>query len=153
MILLVFLLLGEAFLLKTVYGRQIYAVGANATVSRLSGLPGDRIIASTYVVSGLCMGIAGGLAASQLSTAQARMEPTVVYDVIAAVVIGGTSLSGGVGAMWRTAAGLAILATISNGFTLVGLNPLHQGMVKGVIIILALAIDGWASRFSNFRRD
>jgi ribose transport system permease protein len=153
MILLAFLVLGEAVLVKTVYGRALYAVGANATVSRLSGLPVDRIVASTYVVSGLSMGIAGALAASQLSTAQARMEPTVVYDVIAAVVIGGTSLLGGVGAMWRTAVGLAILATISNGFTLVGLNPLHQGIVKGVIIILALTIDGWASRFSNFRRD
>ena len=80
------------------------------------------------------------------------MEPTIVYDVIAAVVIGGTSLSGGVGAMWRTAVGLAIIATISNGFTLIGLNPLHQGIVKGVIIILALAIDGWTSRIPSYRR-
>ena len=152
MILLAFLLLGEAILAKTVYGRQVYAVGANATVCRLSGLPVGWIIASTYVVSGLCMGVAGSLAASQLSTAQARMEPTIVYDVIAAVVIGGTSLSGGIGAMWRTAVGLAIIATISNGFTLVGLNPLHQGIVKGIIIILALAIDGWTSRISSYRR-
>jgi ribose transport system permease protein len=152
MILLGSLVIGEAVLAKTVYGRHVYAVGANATVCRLSGLPVDRIIASTYVVSGLCMGVAGGLAASQLSTAQARMEPTIVYDVIAAVVIGGTSLSGGVGAMWRTAVGLAIIATISNGFTLVGLNPLHQGIVKGIIIILALAIDGWTGRASSYRR-
>jgi ribose transport system permease protein len=111
--LLASLILGEAVLARTVYGRHVYAVGANPTVCRLSGLPVGRIIASTYVVSGLCMGVAGGLAASQLSTAQARMEPTIVYDVIAAVVIGGTSLSGGVGAMWRTAVGLAIIATIS----------------------------------------
>ena len=152
MVLLAFLVLGEAVLAKTIYGRHIYAVGANATVSRLSGLPVGRIVASTYVVSGLCMGIAGGLAASQLGTAQARMEPTIVYDVLAAVVIGGTSLSGGVGAMWRTAVGLAMLATISNGFTLIGLNPLHQGIVKGGIIILALAIDGWTSRLSFSRR-
>ncbi len=153
MILVAFLVLGEAVLAKTVYGRQVYAVGANATVCGLSGLPVGWIIASTYVVSGLCMGVAGGLAASQLSTAQARMEPTIVYDVIAAVVIGGTSLSGGVGAMWRTAVGLAIIATISNGFTLLGLNPLHQGIVKGIIIILALAIDRWTSRISGYRRS
>ena len=130
----------------------MYAVGANATVCNLSGLPVRKIIASTYVLSGMCMGVAGGLAASQLSTAQARMEPTIVYDVIAAVVVGGTSLSGGVGAMWRTAVGLAIIATISNGFTLLGLNPLHQGIVKGIIIILALAIDGWTSRISGYGR-
>jgi ribose transport system permease protein len=149
-ILLAFLVVGEAVLAKTIYGRQIYAVGANATVSWLSGLPVGLIIASTYVVSGLCMGVAGGLAASQLSTAQARMEPTIVYDVLAAVVIGGTSLSGGAGAMWRTAVGLAIIATISNGFTLLGLNPLHQGIVKGGIIVLSLAIDGWTSRLPRF---
>jgi ribose transport system permease protein len=153
MILLASLILGEAILAKTVYGRHVYAVGANPTVCRMSGLPVGWIIASTYVVSGLCMGIAGGVAASQLSTAQARMEPTIVYDVIAAVVIGGTSLSGGVGAMWRTAVGLAIIATIANGFTLVGLNPLHQGIVKGVIIIFALAIDGWTSRIPSYRRN
>lgn len=153
MVLLASLILGEAVLAKTVYGRHVYAVGANPTVCRLSGLPVGRIIASTYIVSGLCVGIAGGIAASQLSTAQARMEPTIVFDVIAAVVIGGTSLSGGVGAMWRTAVGLAIIATISNGFTLVGLNPLHQGIVKGVIIILALAIDGWTSRTASFGRS
>jgi ribose transport system permease protein len=151
-ILIVALLLGEFVLAGTVYGRQVYAVGANPTVCRLSGLPVGWIVASTYLLSGLCVGIAGGLAASQLSTAQARMEPTVVYDVIAAVVIGGTSLSGGVGAIWRTAVGLAIIATISNGFTLIGLNPLHQGIVKGIIIILALVIDRMISRLSSLRR-
>jgi ribose transport system permease protein len=151
-ILIASMLLGGAVLAKTVYGRQIYAVGASATVCRLSGVPVGWIVASTYVASGLCMGIAGGLAASQLSTAQALMEPTIVYDVIAAVVIGGTSLTGGVGAMWRTAVGLAIIATISNGFTLIGLNPLHQGIVKGIIIILALAIDRLTSRIASQRR-
>jgi ribose transport system permease protein len=152
MILIASMLLGGLVLAKTVYGRQIYAVGASPTVCRLSGLPVDWIVASSYVVSGLCMGVAGGLAASQLSTAQALMEPTIVYDVIAAVVIGGTSLTGGVGAMWRTAVGLAIIATISNGFTLIGLNPLHQGIVKGIIIILALAIDRLTSRIASRRR-
>jgi ribose transport system permease protein len=151
MILVASMLLGGVVLAKTVYGRQIYAVGASPIVSRLSGLPVGWIVASTYVASGLCMGIAGGLAASQLSTAQALMEPTIVYDVIAAVVIGGTSLTGGVGAMWRTAVGLAIIATISNGFTLIGLNPLHQGIVKGIIIILALAIDRLTNRIASQR--
>jgi ribose transport system permease protein len=145
-ILVAFLVAGEAVLARTVYGRYVYAVGANPTASRMSGLPVRLIVASTYTLSGICVGLAGGLAASQLSTAQARMEPTIVYDVLAAVVIGGTSFTGGIGAIWRTAVGLAILATISNGFTLIGLNPLHQGLVKGVIIILALAIDAWTQR-------
>jgi ribose transport system permease protein len=151
LILIAAMLLGGVVLARTVYGRQIYAVGASPTVCRLSGVSVGWIVASTYIVSGMCMGIAGGLAASQLSTAQALMEPTIVYDVIAAVVIGGTSLTGGVGAMWRTAVGLAIIATISNGFTLIGLNPLHQGIVKGIIIILALTIDRLTSRIARQR--
>jgi len=151
MILLASLILGEGVLARTVYGRHVYAVGANPTVCRLSGLPVGWIIASTYIVSGLCMGIAGCLAASQLSTAQARMEPTIVYDVIAAVVIGGTSLSGGVGAMWRTAVGLGIIATISNGFVLLDISPYYQSIIKGAIIVSALALDTGLTRLARAR--
>lgn len=97
------------------------------------------------------MGVAGILAASQLSSAQAQMEPTIVFDVIAIVVLGGTSLAGGFGAIWRTAVGLAIIATISNGFTLLGLNPFYQGIVKGTVIILAVAFEGWARRLAAAR--
>ncbi len=146
MFLIAFLIVGEFVLAKTVYGQRLYAIGGNPEVSRLSGLRVRLLTGSTYVVSGFCTGVAGLLAASQLSTAQARMEPTIVFDVIAVVVVGGTSLAGGLGAVWRTAVGLAILATISNGFTLLGLNPFYQGIVKGTVIILALALDGWARR-------
>jgi ribose transport system permease protein len=152
--LLAFLAVGEFVLAKTTYGQRLYAVGGNPEASRLSGLRVRTLIGSTYVLSGFSAGIAGMLAASQLSTAQARMEPTIVFDVIAAVVVGGTSLAGGIGAVWRTAVGLAIVATISNGFTLLGLNPFYQGLVKGLVIILALAIERWSRRVAevNFAR-
>ena len=153
MILLASLIFGEAVLAKTVYGRHVYAVGANPTVCRLSGLPVGRIIASTYVVSGLCMGIAGCLAASQLSTAQARMEPTIVYDVIAAVVIGGTSASRG---RRRDVAHRGRPSDHRDDRQrLHAYRPqphYDQGIVKGVIIIWALAIDGWTSRIPRYRR-
>jgi ribose transport system permease protein len=146
-----FLIIGEFVLNKSRYGQYLYAIGGNPEASRLSGLPVRTLTGITYIISGLSMGVAGMLAASQLSSAQAQMEPTIVFDVIAIVVLGGTSLAGGFGAIWRTAVGLAIIATISNGFTLLGLNPFYQSIVKGTVIILAVALEGWARRLSGAR--
>jgi ribose transport system permease protein len=154
MFLLAFLAVGQFVLVNTLFGQCLYAIGGNPEASRLSGLRVRTFTALTYILSGLTMGVAGMLTASQLSSAQARMEPTIVFDVIAIVVVGGTSLAGGVGTIWRTAVGLAIIATISNGFTLLGLNPFYQGIVKGAVIIIALALEGWGRRYAagNFAR-
>ena len=130
MLLIAFLIAGEFVLVKTRFGQYLYAIGGNPEASRFSGLYVRTLTGLTYIFSGFTMGVAGILAASQLSSAQAQMEPTIVFDVIAIVVLGGTSLAGGFGAIWRTAVGLAIIATISNGFTLLGLNPFYQGIVK-----------------------
>jgi ribose transport system permease protein len=146
--LICFLVLGQLFLAKSRYGRYLYAIGGNPEASRLSGLNVKAVTGITYVFSGFSMGIAGLLAASQLSSAQAQMEPTIVFDVIAVVVLGGTSLSGGVGAVWRTAVGLGIVATISNGFILLGLKSHYQDIVKGAVIILAVAMEGFARQAS-----
>jgi ribose transport system permease protein len=152
MILIVCLLVGGLVLAKTVYGQSIYAVGGNAEASRLSGIRVSAIVASTYVLSGLSMGIAGIIAASQLSSAQANINPNIVFDVITIVVLGGTSLSGGIGSMWRTAVGLGMIATISNAFDLANVNPNYQDIVKGCIIIGALALDGGARRLAGRAR-
>ena len=149
MVLIVCLVAGGLVLAKTVYGQSIYAVGGNAEASRLSGIRVSAIVASTYVLSGLSMGIAGVIAASQLSSAQANINPNIVFDVITIVVLGGTSLSGGIGSMWRTAVGLGMIATISNAFDLANVNPNYQDIVKGCIIIGALAIDGYARRLAG----
>ncbi len=145
------MLVGGFVLAKSRYGHYLYAIGGNPEASRLSGLRVRTLTGSTYVLSGLSMGVAGMLAASQLSSAQAQMEPTIVFDVFAIVVLGGTSLAGGYGAIWRTAVGLAIIATISNGFNLLDINPFYQNIVKGTVIILAVAFEGWARRFSASR--
>jgi ribose transport system permease protein len=147
-VLLFFLIIGQLFLAKSRYGQYLYAIGGNPEASRLSGLNVGLLSGTTYVFSGLSMGVAGLLAASQLSSAQAQMEPTIVFDVIAIVVLGGTSLAGGVGSIWRTAVGLAIVATISNGFTLLDLHPYYQNIAKGMVIILAVALEGVAHRTS-----
>jgi ribose transport system permease protein len=149
MILIFCLAVGGLVLAKTVYGQSIYAVGGNAEASRLSGIRVGMTVGSTYVLSGLSMGIAGIITASQLNSAQANIDPDIVFDVITIVVVGGTSLAGGIGSMWRTAVGLGIIATISNAFSLADINPSYQDIVKGCIIIGALAIDVLARRLAG----
>jgi ribose transport system permease protein len=152
MILIFCLAVGALVLAKTVYGQSIYAVGGNAEASRLSGIRVATTIGSAYVLSGLSMGIAGMITASQLSSAQANIDPNIVFDVITIVVVGGTSLSGGIGSMWRTAVGLGIIATISNAFDLANVDPNYQDIVKGCIIIGALALDGYLRRLAGRAR-
>jgi ribose transport system permease protein len=153
MILVACLLAGGLVLARTVYGQSIYAVGGNAEASRLSGIRVGVAAGSTYVLSGLSMGVAGAITASQLSSAQADINPDIVFDVITIVVVGGTSLAGGTGSMWRTAVGLAIIATISNAFSLADVNPSYQDIVKGCIIIGALALDAYARRLAGRTRE
>lgn len=147
-VLLGFLVIGSVALARTVYGQAVYAVGSNPEASRLSGIRVRTVIGSTYVLSGLCVGQAGVITASQLNSAQASIDPTIVFDVLTIVVVGGTSLGGGFGSMWRTAIGIGIIATIANGFVLVNINPFYQDIVKGSIIVGALALDVFARRLA-----
>jgi ribose transport system permease protein len=149
MILVACLCVGGLALAKTVYGQSIYAVGGNLEASRLSGIRVKTTIASAYVLSGLSVGIAGILSASQLNSAQANIDPEILFDVITIVVVGGTSLAGGFGSMWRTAVGLGIVATISNAFSVANVDPNYQDIVKGCIIVGALALDVYARRLAG----
>ena len=145
---LAFFLVGGLVLAKTVYGEAVYAVGGNLEASRLSGIRVRIVVGSTYVLSGVCMGVAGILTASQLNSAQANLDPAIIFDVLTIVVVGGTSLAGGFGSMWRTAVGLGIIATISNGFVLLDINAFYQDIIKGAIIVGALALDVLARRLA-----
>jgi ribose transport system permease protein len=98
------------------------------------------------------MGVAGIITASQLNSAQANINPDIVFDVITIVVVGGTPLVGGIGSMWRTAVGLGIIATVSNAFSLANVNPYYQDIVKGCIIIGALGLDVFARRLGGRAR-
>ena len=141
MLLVVFMTVFALVLARTIYGEAIYAVGGNYEASRLSGLRVRTVVASSYVLLGGCVGVAGSITASQLSSAQANIDPLIIFDVLTIVVVGGTSLAGGSGAMWRTAIGLGIIATISNGFVLLDISPYYQDVIKGAIIVGALALD------------
>jgi ribose transport system permease protein len=138
-----FLVVFGTILAKTQYGHLLYVVGGDAEIARLFGIPVRRLVASTYVFSGLCVSVAASLATSQLSYSASDQDPVLVFDVIVAVVVGGTSLAGGVGSMWQTAVGLAILAVLQNGLNLLDINTFYQYIVKGCLIIGAVSLDVW----------
>jgi ribose transport system permease protein len=121
-------------------------VGGNPEASKLSGIPADFIIASTYILLGAGVGLSGFISASQLNSAQANLDPRILFDVLTIVIVGGTSLGGGVGSIWRTVVGLVIIATITNGFVLLDVSPFYQDVIKGLIIVGALILDSIARR-------
>ncbi|MCA0424664.1 MAG: ABC transporter permease [Proteobacteria bacterium] len=140
--------LGALVLSRTVYGRSIFAIGGNSEAARLSGMPVDLLRGSTYMITAICSGLAGMVLASRLGVGQADMGSSIALDAIAIVVIGGTSLMGGEGAMWRTVIGLLILATLSNVFNALALSSNYQLVIKGTIVVGAVALDV----FSRSRR-
>lgn len=135
-------------LAKTTYGRSLYAVGGNKEAARLAGIRVGAISASTFVVIGVLAALGGVFTASQLGTAQPNFVGTITLDAIAAVIIGGTSLLGGEGAIWRTFIGIGILAIVNNLFASMALDPSLQLLFKGVIVIVAVGMDVWTRRGS-----
>lgn len=133
-------------LARSVYGHAVYAVGGNPEASRLSGIRVPLVVGSTYMLLGALAGVAGFISASQLSSAQANMDPNILFDVLTIVIVGGTPLGGGVGSIWRTTVGLVLIATISNGFVLLDINPFYQNIIKGVLIVGALVLDSLLKR-------
>ncbi|MBL8600026.1 MAG: ABC transporter permease [Devosia sp.] len=136
--------LGAVILSRTVYGRSIFAIGGNSEAARLSGMRVDLLRGSTYIITALCAGLAGMVLASRLGVGQADMGGTIALDAIAIVVIGGTSLMGGEGAMWRTAIGLLIIATLTNVFNALAVSTNYQLVIKGTIVVGAVALDVFA---------
>ncbi|MSQ94694.1 MAG: ABC transporter permease [Gemmataceae bacterium] len=133
---------------QTVLGRYIYAVGGNSEAARLSGVPVRRVIVGVYVVSALLAGVGGIIIASQLQTGAPTYGSMYELYVIAAVVVGGTSLSGGEGKILGTLIGAFLIAVIRNGMNLLDLKSWDQTIVLGSIIILAVLFDrakhlGW----------
>ncbi|MDX3924627.1 MAG: ABC transporter permease [Shinella sp.] len=137
---------GGIILSKSIYGRSIYALGGNEEAARLSGIPVDLLRGSTYVMTAICAGVGGMILSSRLGVGQADMGGSLALDAIAIVVIGGTSLLGGEGALWRTAVGLLIIATLTNVFDSLAINTNYQLVAKGLIVIGAVALDIYARK-------
>ena len=128
------------------FGRHVYAAGGNAEAARLSGLIVGRIRTTTFVLSGLAAGIAGVLSASRIGDGQSDAGANLQVTALTAVFIGGTSLSGGSGSVWRTIVGVFLLTLINNGFDLLGINPIYETIVQGLIILVAVSADAWSRR-------
>ena len=141
-----FALILSYVLSRTVAGRYIYAAGGNPEAARLSGVPVGWVRAATFAVSGLSAGLGGVLVTSRVSTGEADTGSQVVLLAIAAIVIGGTSIFGGQGAIWRTVLGVLLFAMIGNGFNLLGIDAVYQQMFEGGIILAAVLFDVWVRR-------
>jgi ribose transport system permease protein len=131
------------------FGRHVYASGGNAEAARLSGLLVGRIRTGTFVLSGLAAGLAGVLSASRIGDGQSDAGTNLQVTALTAVFIGGTSLSGGSGSVWRTIVGVFLLTLINNGFDLLGINPIYETIVQGLIILIAVSADAWSRRSAS----
>ena len=128
-------------LTKTRYGRYIYAVGGNPRAAATSGINVKGIRLSVYMISGLLAGLAGLLLAARTGSGLTQAGISYELDAIAAVVIGGTSLSGGVGSITGTLVGTLIIAVMNNGLDLLGVDSNYQQFIKGLMIVCAVLID------------
>jgi ribose transport system permease protein len=126
---------------KTRLGRYIYAIGGNESASKLSGINVNRVKIIVYTIAGALAAIGGILVTSRLDSAQPNAGTSYELDSIAAVVIGGTSLSGGRGSILGTVQGAIIIGVLNNGLVLLNVSPFWQQVVKGFVILLAVIID------------
>ncbi|MBO9198573.1 MULTISPECIES: ABC transporter permease [unclassified Rhizobium] len=125
----------------TRYGKFTYAIGANVQAARVSGINIEAHLIKVYAIAGLLAGLAGVVTAARAQTAQAGMGVMYELDAIAATVIGGTSLTGGVGRITGTVIGTIILGVMTSGFTFLRVDAYYQEIVKGLIIVAAVVID------------
>lgn len=126
---------------KTSHGRKIFAVGGNEKASFISGIKIDKVKILVYVISALMAVVSGLVPTSRLNSAQPTAGSAYEMDAIAAVVLGGTSMTGGSGSLTGTLIGILILGVLNNGLNLLGVSSFYQQIVKGVVILIAVLID------------
>ncbi len=132
-------------LARTIAGRYMYAAGSNAEASRLAGVRVQWIKLVTFAISGGAAGLGGIIDSSRvLSASSSNGGTALTFTVLAGIVVGGTSILGGEGAIWRTVVGTLFIAIIGDGFTLLGWNPLYEQITLGVILLLAVGGDAWS---------
>ena len=131
---------------RTKFGRYIYATGGNAEAAHLSGVNTKLITAATFAMSGAAAGLAGTLNSARSGSALPSDDFSYVFSVIAAIVVGGTSIAGGEGAVWRTVLGALFIAFMVNGFNIHQVDPIWQRVIQGLVILAAVGLDSWARR-------
>jgi len=132
-------------LARTIAGRYMYAAGSNAEASRLAGVRVQWIKLVTFAISGGAAALGGIIDSSRvLSASSANGGTALTFTVLAGIVVGGTSILGGEGAIWRTVVGTLFIAIVLDGFTLLGWNPLYEQITLGVILLFAVGGDAWS---------
>jgi ribose transport system permease protein len=131
---------------RTSYGMRIYAVGGNPVAAEIAGVKTGRVLFSVYALSGLLAGLSGVMLASRVISGPPNLGQGYELDAIAAVVIGGASLLGGRGSVWGTALGLLLIQTLNNGLDILVVPAYWQSVIKGVLIVSAVAVDVWSAR-------
>ena len=145
-VLAAFALMLTFILNRTALGRKIFAVGGNEEAAILSGIRTDRIKIATFVIAGLAAGLAAAISVSRISMGQASAGAGMELQAIAAVILGGTSIYGGVGAVWRSVAGVLLLALINNGFNILNADPFYRDLTTGLVILGAVGISAAGRR-------
>jgi ribose transport system permease protein len=146
-VVLVFFVAAMMFLLnRTTFGRRVYAVGGNEEAAILSGVRVNAVKIGTFAISGLASGLASAIATSRISMGQPQAGAGMELEAIAAVILGGTSIYGGQGAVWRSVAGVLLLSLIGNAFNILNVNPFFKDLTTGLIIVVAVAISAVGKR-------
>jgi erythritol transport system permease protein len=140
-LMIIFGALGVFIANKTPYGRKVFAIGGNERAAELSGIRVNRVKLTVYMISGFCAAMTGLIIASQLLAAHPATGESFELNAIAAVVLGGTSLSGGRGGVGGTIIGAFVIGVLSDGLVLLGISEFWQIVIKGIVIILAVIVD------------
>ncbi len=142
----VFAVLLTFLLTRTSLGRKIFAVGGNEEAAILSGIRTRWIKTSTFATAGFAAGLAASIATSRISMGQASAGNGMELQAIAAVILGGTSIYGGRGAVWRSIAGVILLALINNGFNILNADPFFRDLTTGLVILAAIGISAFGRK-------
>lgn len=145
----VVVIIATILLTQTRFGRNVFATGGNAEAARIAGVNVGGVQAVTFVLLSTSAAVAGLLNSSRSLSAQPSDDFSFVFAVLTAVIVGGTSIAGGQGAIWRTVAGAFFLAFMSNGFNLHQIDPIWQRLIEGLVILIAVGIDAWTQRNSR----
>ena len=140
---------GYITLNRTIYGRQVFAVGGNPNAAKVSGINVNYVLMTVYIINGLITGAAAILQTARLNSFWASMGTGMEFSVIAGVVVGGTSLAGGVGTLSGTFIGVLLLGIIDNALNLWGVPANWQDVARGLIIFLAVMLDAFRTRYSK----
>lgn len=139
-IMVIFALALTFLLTRTSFGRRVFSVGGNEEAAILSGIRTDQIKIATFALAGFAAGLASIITTSRVALGQASAGQGMELQAIAAVILGGTSIYGGQGAVWRSLAGVFLLALINNGFNILNADPFFRDLTTGLVILAAIAI-------------